>query len=200
MCHVDGVGIAVWHGPTTELMSSRHTHVPPRAAEQRSRIPVRITCVAASKRHCPADTTTPCCRGARRCNAATSSRGTRRLPPAPRAPRGVLPRSRRCRSSSSTWPNARNASSASGHSAVASRGETRAKRLSGAESSLKQPGNLSSKTPALEEGRFHPPSVLTETARHQVYQFMSNDSTLEHRAYRYTTYVVVDLLPYGFTT
>ena len=138
MCHVHGVSIAVWHGPTTELMSSRHTHVPPRAAEQRSRISVRITCVAASKRHCPADTTSPYCRGARRCNAATSSRGTRRLPPAPRAPRGVLPRSRRCRSSSSTWPNARNASSASGHSAVASRGDTRAK-LSGAESSLKQP-------------------------------------------------------------
>ena len=57
----------------------------------------------------------------------------------------------------------------------ASRGDTRAKRLSGAESSLKQLGNLSSTTPALEEGRFHPPSVLTETARHQVYQFLSND-------------------------
>ena len=28
----------------------------------------------------------------------------------------------------------------------------------------------------VEEGRFHPPSVLTETARHQVYQFLSNDN------------------------
>ena len=52
-----------------------------------------------------------------------------------------------------------------------------AKRLSGAESSLKQLENLSSTTPALEEGRFHPPSVLTETARHQVYQFLSNDNS-----------------------
>eukprot|EP00966_Prymnesium_polylepis_P235840 5454309-Prymnesium_polylepis.1 len=29
---------------------------------ERSRISVRITCVAASKRHYPADTTSPCCR------------------------------------------------------------------------------------------------------------------------------------------
>ena len=65
------------------------------------------------------------------------------------------------------------------------RRHSREKRLSGAEceSSLKQLGNLSSTTPALEEGRFHPPSVLTETARHQVYQFLSNDKfklALEH--------------------
>ena len=42
-----------------------------------------------------------------------------------------------------------------------------AKRLRGAESSLKQLENLSSTTPALEEGRFHPPRSqrsITETA------------------------------------
>ena len=33
--------------------------------------------------------------------------------------------------------------------------------------SLKQPGNRASRGSTLEEGRFHPPSVLTETARHQ---------------------------------